>query len=327
MADPRLVFAAIAIAGLIQTAWVLSTFAAEANRDWWVFAAGGARIAGGESPYDPGPFIYPPGMALLWSGPMTDSIWALLKLGTLALFVPMLGWTLGAAVLALTVLQPPLQYDFLMGNVTVFYVAAIIWFRRRHGWSGAIPLGIVLALAVKPLILPLLVVETRWRVKDVARVAAISVAVAAATLPVVGVTPYVEYAGSLLAWAGASAVWVDGNLGPGRYGLGGPALVIGIVVVLLAFVADSEERAVVLALGASVLIQPAYGFYYAALLIPAALELWRVDRIAALWASLLGTPLAFVSPALSGIAFVVAAIPWGQLRTRRGARLTPGGGG
>jgi hypothetical protein len=130
------------------------------------------------------------------------------------------------------------------------------------------------------------------------------------SVPLIGAGPYVDYIHSLLSWASESAEWVQGNLGPGRYGLGGPALMVGVGVVVVALFQTCEERAVVLALGAAALVQPAYGFYYAALLIPAALELWRVDRLATLLASLLGMFLAFVSPALTGLVFSLAAIPW-----------------
>lgn len=300
----------LAVAGLIATSWVAPTFAIEANRDWWIFAAGGASVGRGESPYVPGPFIYPPAMAWLWSVPMTSIAWLALKLASLALLVPVLGVVTGLVVIVLSLLQPALQYDLLMGNVTVFYVVAIIWFRRRPGWLGAVPLGVILALAVKPMIIPLLIVEARWRPWDIARIVAVSSVIVALTVPLIGVGPYVDYVRSLLAWAGESTAWVQGNLGPGRYGLVVPALVVGLIVVGIALLQESEERAVVLALGAAVLVQPAYGFYYAALLIPAALELWRIDRLAALSASLLGMLVAFISPALTGLVFVIAGIPW-----------------
>ena len=326
LSDPRLIFTAIMLVGIIATVWTLSAFAAERNRDWFTFARAGQRLAAGLSPYVPGTavsFLYPPAMAAIWAAGMSAPIWLLLKLATLAALVPLLGWRFALPALVLVALQTPLQYDLLMGNVTVFYIGAAVWFRWRRGWTAAAPLGLILAIAAKPAFLPLLVVAVQRRPRDVGRVLVIAAAVAVAALPVVGAGAYIDYVRALVTWAGTSAEWVGGNLGPGRYGLAVPALLLGGATLIVGLLTRDERRAAVLAFGAALLVQPAYGFYYAALLIPAAIDLWDIDHVATLGAVLVAVPLAYVSPALSGIVFILAALSWPNRPTRNSFGVEP----
>jgi hypothetical protein len=305
--EPALIFWGLLLAGIIEVLWTIPTFSIETNRDWFIWVASGRRVVAGLSPYGAFGYLYPPAMAVLWAAGMSPTVWLFLKMVALVALIPALGIRFGTAVALVVMVQTPLDYDLLMGNVTTFYVAAAIWFGRRSGWGGAAPLGLLLALALKPAFVPLLIVTARWQSRDVTRVAIVFLAATALTIPVTGLSAFYDYARTLATWAESSAAWVGGNLGPGRYGFALPALILGLSTLLVALLCRDRHRAAVFALGAALLIQPAYGFYYAALLIPAALELWELDRTATFTAVLLAVPLAYISPALSGIVFILAA--------------------
>ena len=57
-------------------------------------------------------------------------------------------------IVAGALLWPPNLHDLVLGNVMALYVGALSVVVARRGWLGAAPLGIVLALAAKPAILP-----------------------------------------------------------------------------------------------------------------------------------------------------------------------------
>jgi hypothetical protein len=316
----RLAFAIVFTLSAIMAAGSLPLLSLEQDRDWHTFQAAAERLLAGLSPsFDGGTVgsLYPPAMALLWAAGVTGMAWLLLGL-VCAGAVSVMGRGIERPAIALlALLQVPVLYDLLLGNVMTMYAGAIAWVLVVPGCWGAIPFGLLLAIAAKPAILPFVVVLLIVRRGVGLRTLGVAVAVSAAVLLILGPGPYVDYARALLAGPGFLSTWVTGNLGLARLGLLPAALgiVVGIGLSVLGVRRLVPELALAVALGAALLVQSTLGWSYGTLLIPAVILLWRVDRLGAL-AAAVATIVATnaLSPVVGGL-FVIGfafAVPFEQ---------------
>jgi hypothetical protein len=94
----------------------------------------------------------------------------------------------------------PTAYDLLLGNVTVLVVASVAlvaW--RRDGWASGLALGLVLATAPKPQLIPVLMWMLLNRPRALTMTLAVAGGLSALGLAVLGVGPYLEWVGVLRA--------------------------------------------------------------------------------------------------------------------------------
>jgi hypothetical protein len=265
------------------------------------------------------PYLYPPPLALLWSLGLTPALYAVLK----ALSVVTVGafarraltgasrsqaGLAALALIALSLASPPVIHDLVLGNVMVLYLAAsalVVAFPRRR--LAAAPLGVLVAVALKPALAPLLLwLLIRRRAQFVTAFVAGLVATAIA-LVFVGVGSYVDYLLALPRMGGLAQAFT-GNLGLSAVSL---PVALAAVPAGLAWTAWSSLRlsdwsAAAVALGMTQLVQPKLGLNYSALLIPAVIALWFVDRRWALVAAVVVPFAALLSPPLGGL--LVAAV-------------------
>lgn len=93
-----------------------------------------------------------------------------------------------------TVAFVPTVYDLLLGNVTVLVVAAVAlvaW--RRDGWASGIALGLVLATAPKPQLIPVLMWMLLYRPRALTMTLAVAGGLSAMGLAILGIGPYVAW--------------------------------------------------------------------------------------------------------------------------------------
>jgi hypothetical protein len=205
-----------------------------------------------------------------------------------------------AVLIVVAVIAPPDQHDLVLGNVMALYVGAVALSVAVPGWVGAAPLGLVLALALKPVIGPYLVWLLLRRAGDFARTAAVAVVVTAAVALVVGVGRYGEYLAALPRMS-ILAQLPTGNVGLTTISL--PVAVAGVAVAYVVTFAGARRlviaRSAAVAIAAGLLAQPTIGFNYVGLLIPAAVTLWSADRVAGFIAFVTVPVAAIISPPFS----------------------------
>ena len=309
----RLAFAVVATVSIIFALAYLPLLQTEEGRDWTTYARSAYDWTHGfDLYYDHGRLInlYPPAMAVLWSWGVTPQLWLLLSvLALLGVATLARGWaSLGLCLL--TLLQLPVFYDLMTGNVTSLYVGAIAIRMASRRWAAGVPLGVILAIAPKPALAPfvflLLVKNSRQTLVPIV----VALAITAATLVGVGPAAFVEYLAALLDSQRQLAGWTGGNLGLARAGL--PVVIGGLVVATVAVITAARfltpDRAVALGLGAGPLVQPTIGYYYAALAIPGLILLWRRSPWTATAAALTAIVVAVITPALSGLVLAAAAV-------------------
>ncbi len=190
------------------------------------------------------------------------------------------------------------------------YLGALCVLIARPGWLGAIPMGLVLAAAAKPVVGPILLVIAVLRPRDAGRVVAVALVATAVCAVIVGPGRYLEYFAVLPQIPGSLDAFEEGNLGLGR--LSPVAAAIGLVagygLAIWAALRLDPTRAIVIGLAACLLAQPTVPFYYGVLLVPALMLLWRVDRAGALAGAWAGSLLAFISPVAAGVALIALAV-------------------
>jgi hypothetical protein len=306
---------------------LLPTILQEGTRDWIAYQQAADRLVRGEPLYvftlatpDDEYYLYPPLTAALWALGGTPERLLVLKVavlalvGALALVVVAPAQLRSRAVVAaslvgIALIAPPDIHDLVLANVTTLYVGAVALSLARPGWLGAAPLGIVCAAALKPVIGPYLIWLLIRRRHDFGRVLVVGVVASAACAAIIGPGRYVEY---LVALPQMSVLT---DLPSGNVGLSGVSRELALVGFVLGYAATlasslrstSIWRSAAVAIAAGLLVQPALGFNYAGLLLPAVVALWIGDRRAGFIAIPLVPVLAVVSPPLAGAVVVVLA--------------------
>jgi hypothetical protein len=202
-AEPRVfplafAFAVPAIVGVAAMLMLGPTIFAEGVRDWTAYRYAGQLLAAGAPIYVPSAgvyplFNYPPAAAAIWSLGLTPAIWLLAKVVALIVLAAVIGWPLGIPAVVLLLMTPSLQHDLVLGNVMTFYCLALSWSALRPGRVGSSALGLLLAIAMKPVIGPYLLWLLLVRRSDfgwvvlTAGVASVIVAI------VIGPANYVDY--------------------------------------------------------------------------------------------------------------------------------------
>ena len=295
----------------------------EGTRDWIAYAQAAERLRAGLPLYvwslaTPAEeyYLYPPPAAAIWAMGLDAGSFMALKIGCLALGLVALatatapagraGLGAVAALVGIGFLFPPNLHDLVLGNVMVFFVAGIAVSLARPGWPGALALGLVVAIVLKPVLGPYLLWLLVCRRADFARTAAVALAITAAFAVIVGPGRYLEYVLALPEMQ-ALARGFSGNLG--TINLGPAAAAAGVVaayaVTLVAALRLPASPAAVVAIGMMLFAQPTIGFNYAGVLLLGVALIWVASRRVGLWVSAGAAAALFVSPLLA--ALVVAA--------------------
>lgn len=319
------------------------TIAREETRDWIAYQQAAARLEAGGPLYvfelptpDDEPYLYPPPTAAIWSwigspeGLFALKVAFLALVGTLSLIAvprpaPRATRAVVAALLVAAALAaPPDQHDLILGNVMALYVGAVALSLAVPGWLGAIPLGVMVAAALKPVIGPYLIWLLVRRRPDGIRVLATATAVSAAVGLAIGPGHYVDYLTAL------PRMSILLNLPTGNVGLTSismPLALVGVafagVVTLVAARRLDLSRSAAVAIAAGLLAQPTIGFNYLGLLIPASVALWAGDRVAGAIAVVAVPLVALVSPPAG--ALILIGLGFAGLTERLGHR--PDGAG
>ena len=320
---PGLLLAAGVIVAMALIA--LPVLLREQTRDWTAYEQAAVRLESGAPLYvwtlateADEYYLYPPGMAAAWSiagSPellLLVKVVSLLAVGALAPLVvrdPSRKLLAAGVIGAGALIWPPNMHDLILGNVMALYVGALAIVIAKRGWLGAAPLGVVLALAAKPAILPFAIWLLLTRPRDAARVAVAGLAVSAVVTVLFGPGRYVEYLEALPRMT-TVAVSFTGNVG--LVMISPVASVVGVVAALglavLAGLRVDARRGASIVLAAMLLAQPTIGFNYAGLLYPALVLLWAADRPVGTLAFVLATPLMLVSPVGAAVLVIVLAL-------------------
>jgi hypothetical protein len=327
LCDGRLALLAGLVLLVVLAVGLGPTILREETRDWIAYDQAADRLAAGEPLYvfelatpDDEYYLYPPPAAAIWGAfPSPDALLvlkvvALAAAGTLAL----VAWpaarsrervALAGALAAAALVAAPNLHDLVLGNVMALYVGAVAISLARPGWLGAVPLGIVCAAALKPVIGPYLLWLLVRRRADAGRVVAVGLALTAVFAVLLGPGRYVEYLVALP----RMSVLVD--LPSGNVGLSVISREVAIVGVAAAYVATGlaalrfdRWRAAAIAIAAGLLAQPSLGFNYAGLLLPAVVALWAADRVAGFVAVVTVPLVAVLSPPLASLVIVGLAV-------------------
>jgi hypothetical protein len=341
LADGRVAIFAALVAVLGLGAGLARTIALEQTRDWTVYEQAAARLVEGKPLYldraatTDGLYLYPPAAAALWAvvgspeALLAAKLAFLCMVGTLALVVTssaasrLTRWLVAAALIVVAVAAPPELHDFALGNVMAFYIGAVALSVAVPGWLGAVPLGVVCAVALKPVIGPYLLWLFISRRSDAVRVAITGLAVSVVVAAAIGPERYVEY---LSALPGMSSMFHQSGGNIGLSAVAAPLAVVGLIVAYVGTVFASRRLSLhssaAVAIAAGLLAQPTLGFNYLGLLIPAAALLWSNAPRAGLAAIVVLPPLAIVSaPLAAALVMVLAfATPGGRPGPLAGAQ-------
>jgi hypothetical protein len=296
------------------------TILREQTRDWLAYEQAADRLVAGEPLYvfelattDDEYYLYPPPTAAIWGAvPSPEALLAvkvvaLAAVGILALVAwpragPRNRLLLAGAIAVAALVASPNLHDLVLGNVMALYVGAVAISLARPGWLGAVPLGIVCAAALKPVVGPYLLWLLVRRRADAGRVVAVGVGVSAAFAVLLGPGRYVEYLVALP----EMSVLVD--LPSGNVGLSSISREVAIAGVVVAYAATAlaalrldAGRGAAVAVAAGLLAQPSIGFNYAGLLLPAVVMLWSADRVAGLIACVAVPLVTIASPPLAAL--------------------------
>lgn len=319
LTDGRLALATGLMLVVLLGLGLAPTIAREETRDWVAYQQASERLANGQPLYvfdlaspDDEYYLYPPATAAVWAwfgspeALLVIKIAALALVGTLALVaVPgrdqvRTRLAVAIALVAVALVAPPDQHDLVLGNVMALYVGTVALSFALPGWVGAVPLGVVLSLALKPVVGPYLLWLLLRRRGDLARTAVVAIVVSAVVALAVGPGRYVEYLTALPRMS-VLAQLPTGNVGLTTISL--PVAIAGVVLAYLATILAARRlgmpRSAAIAIAAGLLAQPTIGFNYVGLLIPAAVILWSADRAAGFVAFVTVPLTAIVSPPLS----------------------------
>ena len=313
-------FAVVGLLLVIVTAFVLPIILLEGARDWTAYAQAAGRLATGGPLYifDTSIaeyYLYPPPMAVVWGWGLTPELFIGLKVAALA-GVGVLGARVGgppiaagAAAVVLALLTPPVQHDFVLANVMTLYLGVLAASVALRGWAGAVPLGLMVAIAFKPFVVPYVLWLLIRRRSDGVRVVTVAAVATAVFVVLAGPGRYLEYVAALPAMSTLATAFT-GNLG--LVTISPLAAVAGFVVAYAAaFVAGlrlDETQGAAIALAVTLLAQPTIGLIYAVVLIPAILVLWTRDRAGALAAAVITPILSILTPVLGALVVIAVAL-------------------
>jgi hypothetical protein len=308
---------------------LLPTLLREQTRDWIAYEQAAQRLASGQPLYvftlatpDDEYYLYPPLTAAIWAAVGSSTGLFVLKLAALAsvgalavVVVPAADrrrrWTVAVAIALVAIAAAPDLHDLILANVMSFYVGAVAVSIARPGWLGSGILGVVLAAALKPVIGPYLLWLAVRRRGDFIRTAAVAVGVSALCAIVIGPGRYVEYLVAL------PKMSILADLPTGNVGLSAVSRELALVGVVFAYAVTLAAalrldlyRAAAVAIAAGLLAQPAIGFNYAGLLLPAVITLWAGDRLAGLIASVAVPVAALISPPAAAV--IVGGLAFGR---------------
>jgi MFS family permease len=345
LADGRLALIAGVTLLAILAIGLVPTILREQTRDWIAYEQAADRLTAGEPLYvfdlatpDDEYYLYPPPTAAIWAavgspeGLLVVKVIALVGVGALMVVVAPGASRLNRAIAfgalaAAALFAASDLHDLVLGNVMALFVGAVAISVARPGWLGATPLGVVCAVALKPVIGPYLVWLLIRRPRDAARTLAVGIAVTVVFAVVVGPGRYVEY---LVALPRMSVLvgLPSGNVGLSTISpalaIAGLAFAYGATV--FAAIRLDPWRGAAIAIATCLLAQPSIGFNYAGLLIPAVVSLWAADHVAGFAAIVIVPIVAVVSPpAASLVVVAIAAARFGQRidRSREAAPTIP----
>jgi hypothetical protein len=298
---PAFAFAVPAIVGVATMLMLGPTIFTEGMRDWVVYRDAGQRLAAGAPIYvsSAGAYLfdYPPATAAIWSIGLTPAVWLLAKVVALVALAAVVGWPLGIPVVVLLLLTPSLEHDLVLGNFSTFYCLALSWSVLRPGRTGSIALGLLLAIAVKPVIGPYLLWLLLVRRSDFGWVVLTAGAASAIVAIMIGPGIYIDYLVTLPRAIQFATAW------PGNIGLAAISPLLGTVGVAASYavaIVAARRHSVPLVIGALMFAQPSYGVAYGLLLVPAVVLIYR-ERQA------LGIGIAAMLPALLGLTYAPVA--------------------
>lgn len=281
--------------------------------------------------------LYPPLVAIVarpltWVSPTTAGIvMTLIGIATLMIGVALetRGRVLADRVLvAVAALGfAPVVYELVLGQVTLLIAAALYPVARRaDAYRNGVPLGIALALAPKPLLLPVLFWMLIRRRRALAMALLTGAALTAVGLALAGPEQYRQWLSVLTGVGGQSvsgtlALSLSGNFSIWPLNPAKLALAVGISAVTVWAILRHDARGFVAALLAGLLLAPYTGLYAASILLlavtPALIFAPRATRVLALIAN----PVVGFLLALPGwcLAALAACIPLERPRSNADA--------
>ena len=299
---------------------LLPTLLREQTRDWIAYEQAAERLAAGQPLYvftlatpDDEYYLYPPLAAAVWAaigspaGLLGLKLAALASVGVLAVVVEPAAdrrrrWAVAIALAVAAIVAAPDLHDLILANVMALYVGAVAVSLARPGWLGSSVLGIVVAAALKPVIGPYLLWLALRRRGDFLRTMVVALVASALCAIVIGPGRYLEYLVAL------PKMSVLADLPTGNVGLSTISRELALVGVLVAYVLTvvaalrlDLRRAAAVAIAAGLLAQPAIGFNYAGLLLPAVIILWAGNRAAGFVASLAVPIVTVISPPIAAV--------------------------
>ncbi len=161
----------------------------------------------------------------------------------------------------------PVVHELILGQTTLLIAAALYpLVRRRDAFPAGIPLGIALALAPKPMLLPVLAWALVWRPRGLLAGLATAAGLSSVGVALLGVGRYIDWASVAtgLGHVSLTGDFAQGNFSLFSHGITPPMLALGAVVglVTLWVISRDESRGFVAALFAGLLVAP-YSMLYA----------------------------------------------------------------
>jgi hypothetical protein len=224
----------------------------------------------------------------------------------------------------------PVVYELILGQVTILILASLYpVVRRDDRLRNGLAFGVALALAPKPMLMLVLVWMLVWRRRALVGAFAIAAALTAIGLLLAGPQAYVDWARSLAdggsaAGQGIAALGLHGNLS--LWPMTPPKAVLAVVIVLAALwaILRDQDRGVVVAVVAGLLVAPYTGLYAVSLVLLVVQPALRVAPLATrLLALVANLCLLFLSAlVLWGLAAIAVVLPR-PMRVPRVMRVAP----
>ena len=203
----------------------------------------------------------------------------------------------------------PVVNELLLGQVTIL-IGAAIWLVRDHDTPVAgIPLGIVLALVPKPLVVPVLLWMLVWRRRALAGSLATALVTTFGGLLLLGPEPYLRWGGALVE---AGSVARHGNLALTSFASFPIAMAAGAAVIAVSCwaILSDRRRGFVFALIAGLLLAPYTLLYSASVLLVAAEPAAQLARVRAAGLALVANVVMVVAFPVWCVAAIVSLLPW-----------------
>ena len=206
----------------------------------------------------------------------------------------------------------PVVYDLLLGQVTLLIAGAIyVVARRTDGFRNGIPLGIVLALAPKPLLGPVLVWMLVWRRRGLGGAFVTAVALTGVGLLIAGPDAYRQWLGVLTGVGTASvsgtfALSLSGSFSLWPLDQMRLVIAVGVAAATGWAILRDPSRGFVCALLAGLLLAPYTGLYAAAFLLLAVTPALAFSPRATRALALIANPV--IALALGLVAWCIVAL-------------------